>query len=139
MGDTSGYAHSESEYGEARTSTGKSERAIPVMSPQDFMHMDKGELVCFDLKHNPIRLKSMYAKRHPQLMERFGQTLPERAGISSTTENQTEMPSVPKPPPLESWHYDPQLFRKWPQVAGERGVGEYAQEDDQVNERSLGL
>src|SRR5687768_793920 len=44
MGDTSGYAHSESEYGEARTSTGKSERAIPVMRPQDFIEeMDKGE------------------------------------------------------------------------------------------------
>ena len=72
MGETSGYAHSESEHGEARTSTGKSERAIPVMSPQDFMEMDKGELVCFHLEHKPIRLKSMYAKRHPQLMERFG-------------------------------------------------------------------
>src|ERR687894_1922887 len=107
MGETSGYAHSESEDGEARTSTGKSERAIPVMSPQDFMHMDKGELVCFDLEHNPIRLKSMYAKRHPQLMERLGQTPPERARISPSVESQTEMPAAPKPPPLESWHYDP--------------------------------
>jgi type IV secretory pathway TraG/TraD family ATPase VirD4 len=42
MGDTSGYAHSESEHEGQTTSTGKSERAIPVMSPQDFMHMDKG-------------------------------------------------------------------------------------------------
>jgi hypothetical protein len=139
MGDTSGYAHSESEYGEARTSTGKSERAIPVMSPQDFMNMDKGELVCFSLEQKPIRLKSMYAKRHPQLMERFGQTPPVRARISPTAESQTAMPSAPKPPPLESWHYDPQLFRKWPQVADERGVGEYTQEVDQGNERSLGL
>ena len=139
MGDTSGYAHSESEHGGETSSTGKSERAIPVMSPQDFMHMDKGELVCFSLEHNPIRLKSMYAKRHPQLMERFGQTPPERARISPPVENQTEMPSAPKPPPLQSWHYDPQLFRKWPQAADDRGVGEYAQDDDQVNERSLGL
>src|SRR5688500_11152171 len=113
MGDTSGYAHSESEYGEARTSTGKSERAIPVMSPQDFMQMDKGELVCFDLEHKPIRLKSMYAKRHPQLMARFGQSPPERATKTPTAESQAAMPSTPKPPPLESWHYDPQLFRKW--------------------------
>ena len=101
--------------------------------------MDKGELVCFSLDHKPIRLKSMYAKRHSQLMERLGQTPPERAGKSPTTESQTEMPSEPKPPPLESWHYDPQLFRKWPQVAEERGVGEYALDDEQVNEVSLGL
>src|SRR5688500_15531675 len=140
MGDTSGYAHSESEYGEARTSTGKSERAIPVMSPQDFMHMDKGELVCFDLEHKPIRLKSMYAKRHPLLMERFGQTPPERARISPPAESQTEMPSAPKPPPLESWHYDPQLYRKWPQILTEsRGEGENLQEQTEVNEASLGL
>ena len=101
--------------------------------------MAKGELVCFSLEHNPIRLKSMYAKRHPQLMERLGQPPPERAKISPTAESQAVMPSTPKPPPLESWHYDPQLFRKWPQVGDERGVGEYAQDVDQANERSLGL
>jgi hypothetical protein len=68
-------------------------------------------------------------------MERLGQAPPERVGISPTTEGKTDMPSAPKPPSLDSWHYDPQLFRKWPRVADERGVGEYAQED----ERSLGL
>ena len=139
MGETSGYAHSESEHQGETTSTGKSERAIPVMSPQEFMHMEKGELVCFSLEHKPIRLKSMYAKRHPQLMERFGQTPPESARISATAESQTKMPSAPKPSPLESWHYDPQLFRKWPQVTDERGVGEHAQDVDQTNEVSLGL
>src|SRR5688572_27406264 len=140
MGDTSGYAHSESEYGETRTSTGKSERAIPVMSPQDFMQIDKGELVCFSLEHKPIRLKSMYAKRHPQLMERLGQTPPERARISPSAESQTEMPSAPKSPPLPSWHFDPQLFRKWPQIQIEsRGEGENLQEQSEVNGVSLGL
>ena len=139
MGETSGYAHSESEHHGETTSTGKSERAIPVMSPQEFMAMDKGELVCFSLEHKPIRLKSMYAKRHPQLRERFGQTPPERARISPTAESQAEMPSAPKPPPLESWHYDPQLFRKWPQFTDDREVGEHAQDVDQANEVSLGL
>jgi type IV secretory pathway TraG/TraD family ATPase VirD4 len=109
------------------------------MSPQDFMNMDKGELVCFSLEQKPIRLKSMYARRHPQLMERFGQTPPERERISPTVESPTDMPSAPKPPPLESWHYDPQLFRKWPQFTDERGVGEYTRDVDQGNERSLGL
>ena len=42
MGDTSGYAHSESEHGGQTSSTGKSERAIPVMSPQEFMGLDHG-------------------------------------------------------------------------------------------------
>src|SRR5918997_6635987 len=126
MGDTSGYTHSESEYGEARTSTGKSERAIPVMSPQDFMALDKGELVCFSLEQKPIRLKSMYAKRHPQLMERFGQTPPERARVAPSVERQAEKPAAPKPPPLQSWHYDPQLFRKWSQMTESRGAEEHS-------------
>jgi hypothetical protein len=36
------------------------------------MAMDKGELVCFSLENKPIRLKSMNAKRHPQLKNRLG-------------------------------------------------------------------
>jgi hypothetical protein len=69
----------------------------------------------------------------------LGEAPPERARISPTAESQTAIPSAPKPPPLESWHYDPQLFRKWPQFTDERGEGEYVQDVDQVNEVSLGL
>ena len=39
--------------------------------------MDKGELVCFSLENNPIRLKSMNAQRHPQLRTRIGIAPPE--------------------------------------------------------------
>src|SRR5918999_1257947 len=138
LGDTSGYAHSESEYGDDRISTGKSERAIPVMSPQDFMAMDKGELVCLSLKHKPIRLKSMNANRHPQLKDRLGITPPDVAKalpLATPDEAPARTPS-----PLSPWHFDPQLFRKWPQfVAVERGVGEHAQDTDQAHEVSLGL
>jgi hypothetical protein len=99
------------------------------------MHMDKGELVCFALEHNPIRLKSMYVKRHPQLMERFRQTPPERARITRTIDSQTEMLSAPKPPPLESWPYDPQLFRKWPQFTEKsRAEGGNIREHAEVSE-----
>ena len=64
----------------------------------------------------------------------------ERAEIAPATESQTAMPAAPKPPPLESWHYDPQLFRKWPQIQTEsRGEGENLQEQTEGNEVSLGL
>src|SRR5918992_2289858 len=138
MGETSGFAHSESEHGGETTGTGKSERAIPVMSPQDFMAMDKGELVCFSLEHKPIRLKSMNATRHPQLKDRLGITPPDIAKappLATPDEAPARTPS-----PLSPWHFDPQLFRKWPQhVAAERGVGEHAHDVDQVNEVSLGV
>jgi type IV secretory pathway TraG/TraD family ATPase VirD4 len=114
MGDTSGYAHSESEHGGDRTSTGKSEREIPVMTPQDFLEMDDGEAVCFmGKKIKPFRVISMDARRHPQLAKRIGIKPPEvpKAPMLALP----EPAPARKPPPLPSWHFDPQLFRKWPQ------------------------
>jgi type IV secretory pathway TraG/TraD family ATPase VirD4 len=140
MGDTSGYAHSESEHGGDRTSTGKSEREIPVMSPQDFMEMDDGELVCFIGKKKPFRLKSMDARRHPLLAERIGMKQPELLRLPPLAESQQEYPPAQKPQPLPSWHFDPQLFRKWPQFAAAgRGEAEESQGLKPVNEASLGL
>jgi type IV secretory pathway TraG/TraD family ATPase VirD4 len=140
MRETSGYAHSESEHGGETTSTGKSERAIPVMNPQDFMEeMDDGELVCFIGKKKPFRLTSMNAQRHPMLAKRLGMKPPELLLLPAQIERQQETPPAPKPPPLPAWHYDPQLFRKWPQMAESRGVGDHREEREAVNEVSLGL
>jgi type IV secretory pathway TraG/TraD family ATPase VirD4 len=140
MGDTSGYAHSESEHEGQTTSTGKSERPIPVMSPQDFMAMDKGELVCFSLEHKPIRLKSMNAKRHLQLKKRLGMKPPPLAPVHPLADSQPEQPPMQKPPPLQSWHYDPQLFRKWPQVHTDNGgAGDHLADREEAREVSLGL
>ena len=32
------------------------------------------------------------------------------------TDSNPEQPPAQKSPPLATWHYDPQLFRKWPQI-----------------------
>jgi type IV secretory pathway TraG/TraD family ATPase VirD4 len=140
-GETSGYAHSESDYGGEKTSTGKSEREIRVMSPQDFMDMDDGEAVCFmGKKIKPFRINSMDARRHPLLAIRLGMKQPELLRFPSLAESQMEKPPALKPTPLPSWHFDPQLFRKWPQMLTEsRGEGENLQEKTEVNEVSLGL
>ena len=140
MGDTSGFAHSESEHGGEMTSTGKSERAIPVMSPQDFEEMDDGELVCFMGKKKRFRVKSMDWRRHPALLKRMGMKPPANAPLPPPAERQPEQTVAQKPSPLAAWHFDPQLFRKLPQyVAAERGVGEHAQDAEPVNELSLGI
>ena len=110
------------------------------MSPQDFMEeMDDGELVCFMGKKKPFRLTSMNAQRHPQLAKRLGMKVPEPLRLPAMASSDPEPPPAPKPQPLASWHYDPQLFRKWPQMAEDRRVGDYLEEQDEVNERSLGL
>jgi hypothetical protein len=101
--------------------------------------MDKGELVCFNLETNPIRLKSMNAKRHPQLKKRLGMKLLEVA-TAPPLANPDPAP-VQKPPPLSAWHFDPQLFRKWPQIMAESGGEgeENHREQDMGNEVSLGI
>jgi len=140
MGDTSGYAHSESEHHGETTSTGKSERAIPVMTPQEFMDLDKGEAVCFSLDHKPFRLKSMNARRHSLLAKRLGMEPPKRLLLPAQIERQQASPPAPKPQPLPSWHFDPQLFRKWPEMLAEgRGAEEVIREQAEEHEVSLGL
>ena len=111
------------------------------MSPQDFLEMDDGEAVCFiGKKIKPFRVKSMDSRRHPQLAKRIGLKVPEPLRLPAIAASYKDPPPAPKPPPLPSWHFDPQLFRKWPQhAAAERGVGEHTQGADQVNEVSLGL
>jgi type IV secretion system protein VirD4 len=139
MGETSGYAHSENEHGET-TSTGKSEREIPVMSPQDFMEMDDGEVVCFIGKKKPFRIKSMDAQRHPLLKERLGIKPPACVPVSPIEKSQAEQPKADKPPRLSAWHFDPQLFRKWPQIIEERrAVGDHQTEQEAAQEVSLGI
>jgi type IV secretory pathway TraG/TraD family ATPase VirD4 len=109
------------------------------MSPQDFMEMDDGELVCFIGKKKPFRLKSMDWRRHPVLKQRLGITPPALTPLPPLDEDQPESPAQ-KPPPLQSWHYDPQLFRKWPQIMADNGgTGENLREHEEVNEVSLGL
>jgi type IV secretory pathway TraG/TraD family ATPase VirD4 len=139
-GETSGYAHSESEYGNEKTSTGKSERGIPVMSPQEFMEMDDGEAVCFIGKKKPFHVKSMDARHQPLLAKRLGIKPPELLRLPPPAERQREHQPAPKPPPLADWHYDPQLFRKWPQVLADNGGAvENPEVREEVNQVALGL
>src|SRR5687768_5529807 len=133
-GETSGYAHSESEHRGETTSTGKSERGISVMSPQDFMEMDDGELVCFSGKKKPFRLKSMDWRRHPQLRQRLGIKPPALTPLPPFEDGKPEQAPAQKPAPLAAWHFDPQLFRKWPQMLTEsRGEGADIREQTEVN------
>ena len=82
-------AHSESEHEGQTSSTGKSERGIPVMSPQDFEEMDDGELVCFIGKKKRFRLKSMDWRRHPALLKRLGMKPPDTHAVATACREPT--------------------------------------------------
>ena len=80
----------------------------------------------------------MDTRRHPQLKKRIGITPPNHAKAPPLVSPALATP--PKPAPLQSWHFDPQLFRKWPQILTDsRGEGENLQEQTEGNEVSLGL
>jgi hypothetical protein len=80
----------------------------------------------------------MNVTRHPQLKDRMGIKPPDVAK-APPLETPDEAPAR-KPQSLQSWHYDPQLFRKWPQYAtAERGAGEQSHDPDLVDAVSLGL
>ena len=81
----------------------------------------------------------MDARRHPLLAKRFGLKPPELLWLPPFAESQLEHQPAPIPPPLAAWHYDPQLFRKWPQMTESGGEGENLQEQTEANEVSLGL
>jgi hypothetical protein len=108
------------------------------MSPQDFLEMDDGEAICFiGKKIKPFRIISMDTRRHPQLKKRIGITPPDQAKAPPLASSAPATP--PKPTPLQTWHFDPQLFRKWPQMTESGGEGENLQEQTEVHEVSLGL
>jgi hypothetical protein len=110
------------------------------MSPQDFMEMDDGEAICFiGKKIKPFWVKSMDARRHPLLAKRLGIKPPDLLRLPPPAERRQERQPAPKPTPLQSWHFDPQLFRKWPQMAENREVGDHLEEREEVNEVTLGL
>jgi hypothetical protein len=82
----------------------------------------------------------MDSRRHPQLAKRLGIKSPELLRLPPLAASQQKPQPGPKPPPLADWHYDPQLFRKWPQVAGVgRGAAEESQGLELVNEVSVGI
>jgi hypothetical protein len=87
----------------------------------------------------PFRVKSMDSRRHPLLAKRLGMKQPELLRLSPLAESQLEKPPAPKPPPLPSWHFDPQLFRKWPQMAESRGEGEQLADREEEQQVSLGI
>ena len=96
--------------------------------------MDDGELVCFIGKKKPFRLKSMDWRRHPQLRKRLGIKPPALTPLPPFADGKPEQAPAQKPPPLAAWHFDPQLFRKWPQFLAESGgAGENSADIEAVN------
>jgi hypothetical protein len=109
------------------------------MSPQDFEEMDDGELVCFMGKKKRFRLKSMDWRRHAELRSRLGIKPPPLTPLPSHVDDKREQARERKSVPLLAWHFDPQLFRKWPQMTESRKEGEHLADREVEHQVSLGI
>ncbi len=130
LGDKSGFAHSKTEH-ENGTSTGESEQRVPLLSAQYIMYeMPDFEIIGFHGGSLPFRAKGIPPLKKetekasvqlPVLRERQqveppkGPDLPPFDGhLPDSPERSTERP--------QSWHFAPDLFRRWRPPAARNGV-----------------
>jgi type IV secretion system protein VirD4 len=134
LGDKSGFATSESKH-EGGVSNSSSEREIPLMTPQQLRKMKNYQILIWHRDIGPILTTSLRWYRYPHLQQRKAipppilQPLPPVEDAVSPIEPLTpsEPETPPGPPehdPLPSWHYDPNLFRRWRPTQAANKVGE---------------
>ena len=130
LGDKSGFAHSKTEH-ENGTSTGESEQRVPLLSAQYIMsEMPDFEIIGFHGGSLPFRAKGI-----PPLKKET-----EKASLKLPVlreRQQVEPAKVPDFPPLaeqlpdspersaerpQSWHFAPDLFRRWRPPPARNGV-----------------
>jgi type IV secretion system protein VirD4 len=69
-GRQSAYAHTTTEQQGGRTSQGRSEQAIPLLSAQDFLRYKDHEVIGFHRSLPPFKLARMDWRQHPILQQR---------------------------------------------------------------------
>jgi type IV secretion system protein VirD4 len=85
LGTHSAYAHSVTIRDGEETAEGKSERAIPLLTAQEIMQLDDGEILAFHRRLPPMRLARMDWREHTTLKTLHGMPAPTLA----------ELPPVP--------------------------------------------
>ena len=70
LGDTSGFAHSQSEHQGQEISRATSEREVPLMTARQIMQLPDGRLIGFHRNRPPFQAESMQWWRYPELVAR---------------------------------------------------------------------
>ncbi len=107
LGYKSGYASSHTEHEGKEMSNGKVEQKIPLMSVQEIMQMSDDEIIGFHRGLPPFRAQRIPpAKEHK---DRAALKLPLLPPLAERLPD----PLGQRPEPLTSWHFAPDLFRRW--------------------------
>ena len=120
LGDTSGFAHSETDH-EGAISKGSSEQRVALMTAQEIKQLEDDEIIGWHRNLPPFRAKRMNWRRFPLLRQRQAIPPPPLSALPALEENLPE-PASRKPVPLASWHMDPNLFRKWRPLHAPNGI-----------------
>lgn len=95
LGEKSAFARSTTLRDGEETSEGRSERAIPLLTPQDIMQLEDEEIIAFHRKLPPCKLKRIDWRTSPLFRERVSLQppavfpLPETPQLSFQTEGET--------------------------------------------------
>jgi type IV secretion system protein VirD4 len=119
LGRRSDYAHSTTEHEGTQTSQGQVEQGVPLLTAQEITQLGDTELIGFHRHLPPFRAYRMDWRSFPRLVNRHALSPPPLSKLSPLAESPvlTAPVSSQTPPALASWHFDPQLFRKWPKGA----------------------
>jgi type IV secretion system protein VirD4 len=91
IGNRSAYAHSTNERDGQETSTGRSERPVPLLPAQEIMQMQDEQVVAFHRNLPPFKVKRMDWRNHSHLIQRRNLPAP----------SLPELPPVADIPPME--------------------------------------
>jgi type IV secretion system protein VirD4 len=81
LGSRSAYAHSTTERGGEETSSGLSERPIPLLSAQDILQLKEEEIIGFHRRLPPFRLSRIDWRKHPLLQQRRKMAAPQLSAL----------------------------------------------------------
>lgn len=118
---TSGFAHSKSEHG-GDSSQAESEQRVPLMSEDQIKLLKDDKVLCFRKGVRPTIAKRLDWRDFPELQRRAAITPPSVSPLSQVTQRlaQHEQKTLP---PLSTWHFDPNLFRRWRPRPQRNGMG----------------
>jgi type IV secretion system protein VirD4 len=111
LGRRSEFAHSSTEHDGVETSQGQVEQAVALMTAQAITQLADQEIIGFHRSLHPFRAKRMDWQAFPVLVRRRAIPPPPLPRLSGVVEELGEI-AKPKPPPIPSWHFDPELFRR---------------------------
>ena len=104
FGLKSGFAHSESEHHGETTSTGSSEREVPLLTPQQIMQLPDWQMIGFHRNLPPFLTRVIRWFKNPELVRRTEYEAPHQPELPSTHAFKDGNTNFGRPVEKTPWH-----------------------------------